>query len=224
MSDQPIYAVPWNLLAGLTHNLRTGAPRNIDDFTASIVRGMRCALLIEGAANLPADPRFILAANHYQRKGLWILHTAAALTQAVAARYRLPDPPVRWLVTANWPRWRFLGWSMPSPGDFVLPRVAAALQCYPVPFAGSDPAMAAATFRRIRRDLPEIEGPVGIFPEGAAASADRIGEALPGVTRLLRYMGRPVLPARVLEVRGRLVIRFGPVVPADLVMAAIRRL
>jgi 1-acyl-sn-glycerol-3-phosphate acyltransferase len=224
MSEPLSYAVPWTLLAGLTYNLRTGEPRNIHDFTASIVRKMPSAPLIEGGANLPADPRFVLAANHYQRKGLWILHTAAALTQAVTAHYRLPDPPVRWLVTANWPRWRFLGLSMPSPGDIVLPRVAAALQCYPVPFSGTDPAMAAATFRRMRRDLPTIAGPIGIFPEGAAASANRIGEALPGVTRLLHHLDRPVVPARVLEDGGRLVIRFGTATPAELVMAAIRRL
>lgn len=224
MSDPPNYAVPWDLLAGLTHNLRTGEPRNINDFTAAIVQRMRNAPLIEGLEHLPADPRFILAANHYQRKGLWILHTAAALTQAVAAHYRLPDPPVRWLVTANWPRWRFLGLSIPSPGDVLLPRVAAALQCYPVPFAGADPAMTAATFRRMRRDLPGIAGAIGIFPEGAAATADRIGEALPGVTRLLAHLRRPVVPARLSEEGGRLIIRFGSVVQPDLVMAAIRRL
>jgi len=224
MSKAPRYAVPWGLLAGLTHNLRTGEPSNIGEFTSAIVSHMRYAPRIEGIENLPADPRFILAANHYQRKGLWILHTAAALTQAVAARYTLPDPPVRWLVTANWPRWRFLGMSLRSPGDIVLPRVAAALQCYPVPFAGSDPGMAAATFRRIRKDLPTMPGPIGIFPEGARATAGLIGEALPGVTRLLQYMGRPVVPARVAEEEERLVVRFGKPTPADLVMAAIRKL
>lgn len=224
MSETSKYAVPWTLLAGLTHNIRTGEPRNINEFTSSIVRRMPQPPLIEGVENLPGNPRFILAANHYQRRGLWILHTAAALTQAVSAHYGLPDPPVRWLVTANWPRWRLFGLTFRSPGDLVLPRVAAALQCYPVPFAGSDPAKAARTFRRLRNDLPSISGPIGIFPEGAAANAAKIGDALPGVTRLLRHLNRPVVPVRVMENSDQLVIRFGPVTQADLVMPAIRSL
>jgi len=224
MSDTPDYGVPWPLLVGLTHNLRTGEPKNIGDFTAAIVKRMPAVPRVEGIENLPADPRFILAANHYQRKGLWILHTAAALTQALAARYKLPDPPLRWLVTANWPRWRFLGRSVASPGDLVLPRVAKVLQCYPVPFAGTNPAATARSYLRLRRELPSVPCPVGIFPEGAAGRADSIGEALPGVTRLMQHLGRPVVPVRVAEDAGNLILRFGRVTSPELIMASIRAL
>jgi len=224
MSDTPDYGVPWPLLVGLTHNLRTGEPKNIGDFTAAIVKRMPAVPRVEGIENLPADPRFILAANHYQRKGLWILHTAAALTQALAARYKLPDPPLRWLVTANWPQWRFLGRSVASPGDLVLPRVAKVLQCYPVPFAGTNPAATARSYLRLRRELPSVPCPVGIFPEGAAGRADSIGEALPGVIRLMQHLGRPVVPVRVAEDAGNLILRFGRVTSPELIMASIRAL
>ena len=33
-----------------------------------------------GLDTLPANPSFVLAANHYQRKGLWILHPCSVVT------------------------------------------------------------------------------------------------------------------------------------------------
>ena len=140
-SPEPLvsYPVPWDLVFGLTPHLANRTTRNITDFTAQIVARMNPAPLIEGLDLLPADARFILAANHYQRPGLWILHTAAALTQAIVRRYGPQDPPVKWIVTANWPPWKIGPWKIPSPGDRLLPKVADALQCYPVSFAGANP-------------------------------------------------------------------------------------
>lgn len=179
--------------------------------------------VIEGLERLPEDPRFVLAANHYQRKGLWILHPASALTQAAVQRYGAMEPPVRWLVTANWPRWRCGPFSFRSPGDLILPRVAHALWCYPVSFHGADPLFTARSLRLLLRELPHLQCPIGIFPEGVAGTAGRIGPALPGVDRLLRLIRRPVVPAWIGERDSRLVVRFGtPVAPETDVMSAIR--
>ena len=123
---------------GLSSNIRKGTRTSVDEFTAKIAAHIQPPPLIEGV--LPGDPRFILAANHYQRKGLWILHTATVLTRAIRDRYGEGDPPVRWMVTANWPPIRVGPLSFPSPGDWLLPRVAHALWCYPVSFAGVNPA------------------------------------------------------------------------------------
>ena len=105
MSELVSYPVPWDLVFGLTDHIRRGTRRDLNDFTARVVARMDPPPVIEGLEHLPADPRFVLAANHYQRKGLWILHPASVLTQAVVRKYGPLDPPVRWLVTANWPRW-----------------------------------------------------------------------------------------------------------------------
>lgn len=225
MSRPVSYPPPWDLVFGLTEHIRRGTRRDLDDFTRQVVARMQPPPLVEGLENLPADPRFVLAANHYQRKGLWILHPASALTQAVVLKYGPLSPPVRWLVTANWPRWRLGPFSFRSPGDLLLPRVAHALWAYPVSFHGADPAFTARSLRALLRELPQLGCPIGLFPEGAAGVAGRIGPALPGIDRLLRLVSRPVVPALIGERDGRLVIRFGaPLEPECDVMRAIREM
>lgn len=223
MSKPVSYPAPWDLVFGLTGYIRRGTRRDLTDFTAQVVARMQPPPAIEGLEHLPDDPRFVLAANHYQRKGLWILHPASALTQAVVQKYGPLAPPVRWLVTANWPRWRFGPFAFRSPGDLLLPRVAHALWCYPVSFHGADPGFTARSLRRLLRELPDLDCPIGIFPEGVAGVAGKLGPALPGVDRLLRRIARPLVPAWIGERGGRLVIRFGPPVPSESdVMCAIR--
>ncbi len=210
------YPVPWDLVRGLTPYLIDRRPRNIVDFTARIVERMQPPPLIEGLDLLPPTPRFVLAANHYQRPGLWILHTAAVLSQALVQRYGPADPPVRWIVTANWPPIKLGPWKLASPGDWLLPRVAEVLQCYAVSFAGQNPAFTAASVRRVLKDARMADSAIGIFPEGVAGSAGQLTAPLPGVDRFLSHLarlGRPVVPCGVSEA-GRFVIRFGATIPA----------
>jgi hypothetical protein len=184
-------------------------------FAASVVARMDPPPLAAGLERLPADPRFLLVANHYQRKGMWILHPASAITQIIAQHYQLADPPVRWVVTANWPAWRIGPWQFPSPGDLLLPKVAHALWCYPVSFAGANPHYTARSIRQILRDAPKLACPIGLFPEGVAGSAGQLSAPLPGVERVIHLLARsgmPVVPAAISEA-GRLVVRFGPVLP-----------
>ncbi|MCC6264394.1 MAG: hypothetical protein IT169_12515 [Bryobacterales bacterium] len=230
------YPVPWDLIFGLTGHIQRGSQTDLDGFTRGVVSRMDPAPVHEGMEHLPADPRFLLIANHYQRKGLWILHTASAITQAIRGRYGAGDPPVRWVVTANWPRWKMGPWRFPSPGDLLLPRVAHALHCYSIPFAGKDPKRTARSLRRILNEAHRLERPIGLFPEGVAGSAGTLGPALPGVDRFLRQLARagmPAVPCGVSE-QGRFVIRFGhAVAPEELLefrdaagemMARVRRL
>ncbi len=218
------YPVPWDQVFSLWPHIAKGTRRNVDDFSAKIVAKMNPGPVILGVENLPADPRFVLVANHYQRKGLWILHVASVLTQAVAGRYgREIDPPVHWMVTANWPPVRIGRWRIASPGDVLLPKVANALSCFPVSFAGNNPAYSAATLRRILKASERLARPIGVFPEGVAGSAGELTPPLPGVDRFLAMLARrgwPVVPAGVSE-DGRFVIRFGVPIPrAELLATA----
>lgn len=218
MSPPLSYSVPWRLVAGLTPYIASGRRRDLDDFTSQIVRFMDPAPAYEGLDLLPENPRFVIVANHYQRKGLWILHPAAAITQAIVRRYGPHPFPVRWMATANWPPIRFGPLSFRSPGDWLLPRVAHALSCYPVSFAGSNPGFTARSIRQILRDAASLDRPIGIFPEGVAGSAGRLTQPLPGAGRLLQKLaclGLPALPAAISEDSNRLVIRFLAVVPAS---------
>lgn len=217
------YPVPWDQVFSLWPHLANGTKRNVDDFSGSIVRRMAPTPHLLGLEHLPQSPKFLLVANHYQRKGLWIVHVASVLTQAIAERYgRAIDPPVHWMVTANWPPWKLGPWSFPSPGDFLLPRVAEALSCFPVSFAGANPAYTAATLKRILKAVPTLERPIGLFPEGVAGVAGQLTEPLPGVDRfiaLLAKRGWPALPAGVSE-DGRFVVRFGAALPPAELLAA----
>lgn len=171
---------------------------------------MRPGPLFKGLEHLPASPRFVLAANHYQRKGLWIAHIASVLACGVADRYN-STPPVRFLVTANWPRWHIGPVTLRSPGDILLPRVAHAAWCYAVPFSGSNPTVTGRSLRRLLKDAPSLECPIGVFPEGAQATAGGLQPPIEGIGRLFRMLaerGWPVQPAGVSEC-GRFIVQFG---------------
>jgi hypothetical protein len=217
------YPVPWDLVLGLTPYIARRARRHVGDFSRDIVARMHPPPVVEGLGRLPESPRFVLVANHYQRKGLWILHPAAAITQAVLARYGELDPPVRWVVTANWPPLRLGPWKLPSPGDWLLPRVAEALGCYPVAFAGADPALTARALRRLLRDARTLERPIGLFPEGVAGAAGRLAAPLPGTGRLIGRLaaaGLPAVPCGIAERGGALRIVFGDPLPVSALLSA----
>lgn len=216
MSDGVAYPVPWDLVFGLGPNIAKRTATSVDAFSAGICARIQPEPLITGWDNLPRSARFILLANHYQRKGLWILHPAAVLTQAIRRHYGPGDPPVRWIVTANWPRIRLGPISFRSPGDILLPRVADALACYPVSFAGSNQAYTARSIRRILREAPKADRPLGLFPEGVAGTAGQLTDPLPGVDRLILHLakaGMPLQPAGISEAQGRLTFHFGVTVP-----------
>jgi hypothetical protein len=203
-------------------NIWSGLPASVDRFSAGFASRIKPDPVLLGLEELPESPRFVLCANHYQRRGLWIAHVASVLTQAVRRRYGPADPPVRWIVTANWPPVRIGPWRIPSPGDWLLPRVARALCCYPVAFAGANPGFTAKTIHQMLRDAKTLERPIGLFPEGTAGIAGKLSPPLPGVDRLLRQLakrGWPLLPAAISE-SGGFVIRFGPVVSAAELMEA----
>jgi hypothetical protein len=215
--------IPWKLIFSLGPNIVNRSMTDVDAFTAAIVSGITPKPRIEGVENLPEDPSFVLAANHYQRKGLWILFPAAVLTQVIRERYGPQNPPVRWMVTANWPRVRLGPLSFPSPGDVLLPRVADALACYPVSFAGSNQAFTARSLRRILREAPRANRPLGIFPEGVGGSAGVFTKPIPGVERLLSHLakaGMTVVPVCISEFEERLIFRIGVSISTGELMSA----
>ena len=221
MSDK-IYPAPWDFLAALFPHVPRLTRASHEHVSALLVRRMNPEPAIEFADRIPSSPRFVLAANHYQRKGLWIAYPAAAIMRALLAKFGPLEPVIRWIVTGNWPPWHLGPLRIPSPGDVLLPRVAHSLWAYDVPFAGADPAHAAASIRRLLRDARTASQPFGLFPEGVAGTAGRIAPPLAGTDRLIAMLanqGFPVLPARIYET-SRVVVRFGQPIPASELVTA----
>jgi hypothetical protein len=214
------YPVPWRQVFALTPHIGQRTRYSVRRFTEQSLECLQPAPEVDGLANLPPEPRFILAANHYQREGLWILHPCSVITVALQRHYQLDDPPVRWVVTANWPPWKLGPLTIPSPGDWLLPRVAHALHCYPVSFAGTNPALTARSYRALLKDL---DRPLGLFPEGVHGTAFHEADPLPGVERLIQLLARkqwPVVPCRIRENEDRLHVHFREIVqPAELLAA-----
>jgi hypothetical protein len=211
MSEPLHYPVPWDVFARLAPHIARGTRSDIGSLYREFVCRMRPGPLFRGLEHLPPRPRFILAANHYQRKGLWIAHIASVLACGIADRYHCA-PPMRFLVTANWPPWHIGSLTLPSPGDVLLPRVAHAAWCYAVPFSGTNPVLAGRTLRRLLKDARELQGPIGLFPEGAHAIAGTLSPPLDGIGRLFAMLaerGWHVQPAGVSE-SGRFIVKFGP--------------
>lgn len=214
------YPVPWRQVFALTPHIGQRTRYSVRRFTEQSLECLQPAPVVDGLGNLPLEPRFILAANHYQREGLWILHPCSVITVALQRHYQLDDPPVRWVVTANWPPWKLGPLTIPSPGDWLLPRVAHALHCYPVSFAGTNPALTARSYRALLKDL---DRPLGLFPEGVHGTAFHEADPLPGVERLIQLLARkqwPVVPCRIRENEDRLHVHFREIVqPAELLAA-----
>jgi hypothetical protein len=212
--------VPWRQVFALTPHIGQRTRYSVRRFTEESVRVLQPAPEVLGLDQLPVSPRFVLAANHYQRPGLWILHPCSVITVALQRHYELDDPPIRWIVTANWPPWKLGGLTIPSPGDWLLPRVAHALHCYPVSFAGTDPALTARSYRALLKDL---DRPLGLFPEGVHGTAFHEADPLPGVERLILLLAKknwPVVPCHITENEDRLQVRFRETMqPAEILKA-----
>lgn len=212
--------MPWDLVFGLTPHIAHRTRRDVDDFSAQVVARMHPPPEFRGLEKMPRDGRFLVIANHYQRPGLWILHSASAVTQAIRAVIGPGNPPVHWVVTANWPPIRIGPWRVASPGDILLPKVAHALHCFPVSFARHNPGFTASSIRRLLKAAPNLERPIGIFPEGVAGAAGQLTKPLPGVERLIVKLARPVVPVAISE-SDRLIVTVGnkisyeDIAPAD---------
>lgn len=164
MSEPLRYPVPWTVISKLGPHIMRDTRSDVETIYRGFVARMHPGPVYEGLEHLPPSPRFVLASNHYQRKGLWIAHIASVLACQMADTYH-STPPLRWLVTANWPRWHIGPVTLRSPGDVLLPKVAHAAWCYAVPFAGTNPNVAGRSLRRLLKDTSASRVPSACSPK-----------------------------------------------------------
>lgn len=209
------YRFPLTWLMSMGRDMLTGKPRAFRDDCELAVRILPRPPVVEGAENIPTSGSFVLVANHYQRRDLWIGWEGALLCHALwEAR---PDLVCHWITTdraildgatAPFSRWAFE--RVARVWDFVLVTPPEALD------ADSDQTRRHA-LRVCLRKLKRADGRsvcLCVFPEGMSGGTRGLGMAIPGSGRSLLALaatGIPLLPAAVWETHdGALRARFGP--------------
>ncbi len=203
----PRYHFPWDLFLGLVRDLPARRRSFVDDCAAMASRIAPPAIL-EGMDCIPPRGGIVLAANHYQRPGLWIGWPGAVITATVAEARG--GQTLHWLATGGLRlfQWRGTGPEIPLTRA-IFGAVAQTYGMAALPLSSGGARSAA--IRTWLRWLAAGE-PIGIFPEGLRGRSDGLRHPEPGfdtLCRLLRRQGAMLLPCGVSETGDQLRIRFG---------------
>ncbi|MGH2485678.1 MAG: lysophospholipid acyltransferase family protein [Ktedonobacterales bacterium] len=224
------FPMPWLMHMG--RDMLRGTPRSFRADCELAVRILPRRPTLEGIEQIPARGSFILVANHYQRRDLWIGWEGALLCHALwqaqpelVCHVITTDRAVLDGATVRFSRWAFA--RVARVWDFVLVTPPEARD------ADADQSRRHA----LRACLRRLKRPDGrpvclcVFPEGMSGSTRGLGAPTPGTGRSLLALaatGVPLLPAAVWENEdGALHARFGPVwnpsPPAGLARSALDR-
>jgi 1-acyl-sn-glycerol-3-phosphate acyltransferase len=195
-------------------DLLLGCPRSFRDDCALAVRLLPRHPVVDGVEHAPAAGSFVLIANHYERRDLWIGWSSALLCDALWSIR--PDLTCHFVTTD---RAVMGGATVPGTRPLFI-RVARVWDFIPVtPPEARDAAQEDAR-RALRRCLRKVLPADGrsaclvIFPEGMRGSTRGLREPPPGNGRSLLALaatGVPILPAAVWEEPdGALHARYGP--------------
>lgn len=220
----PRHRIPLPFVLAVAWSWLTGRRRSLLADAEYLVGRMNPRPVIEGEDNIPADGRFIIVANHYNRLGLWIVLCGCAISVAVARRRATRDD-VRWVITSEWQNERLLGLPVPATlYRIAFGRTTRMFGMITMPVAPKDVRGRAAALLEIRSVLRPREGGrdgrqtatlssvVGIFPEHTEVAGLPLHEARKGTGLTFLHFsesGVPILPVGLAEIGGALRVRFG---------------
>ena len=108
--------MPYRYLLAMLVSVLTGRRRSFSRDARWLLGRLPVPPRVVGAEHVPEREPFVVVANHYQRRGLWVAWDALLISMAVASR-RLESPEVRWAMTGEW-RDRLVG-PLPWPAPFL---------------------------------------------------------------------------------------------------------
>ncbi|MDQ2741164.1 MAG: 1-acyl-sn-glycerol-3-phosphate acyltransferase [Chloroflexota bacterium] len=221
------YPFPWDVFFGLVKDLPGGERSFLADCQTVKAR-ISPPPIVEGTEHIARRGPLVVAANHYQRRGLWIGWPGTVITVALA-ECREADPPIHWLATAGLRLSQHTGRGPEIPcSRLIFQHVARIYGMAALSVSGR--RARAQSLRAWLRWLGEGQV-VGVFPEGLAGRSDALRPAetgFDGLLTLIYHQGAPILPVGIYECGETLRVRFGePLVGppnGDAVMRAIASL
>ena len=217
------YPLRFSLILRFVWSTLRGRRRDLPADIAAALAVVRPPPAARNDHHVPATGPFVLALNHYERRGLKVFWSGCLASHAIAQR-RARDKAVRWLMTSEWYNAR-LG-PIPVPvllWRWLFRRLGRVYGLVIVPRAAERGVGRAAALRTILNIVRGSEEPIGLFPE--AVGTGRLIQPPPGLGSFLLLLsghGLPILPAGAFEEEGRLIVSFGPPFHLDVPRGAPR--
>ena len=186
--------------------------RRLSRDSRAMLRGGPPRPRVHGIEQVPREGPCIVVMNHYERPGLRVWW-CAALVGAVLATRRAEEPPVHWLITDRFERFRYFGLPMPDRlMAWLLGKIGEAYGLLLVAKPDSAVRSRSALLREAREIL-RAGAVLGVTPEAASGSGPELAAAWPGSGASLSWLSSgatPLVPVAVHdEEDGALVAHFG---------------
>jgi 1-acyl-sn-glycerol-3-phosphate acyltransferase len=181
------YSLPLPAVIELSFSVMTGIPRrNLAADSRRMLDLHTPRPTLTGAENLPRTGAFMVVANHYQRKGLWIGWVGALIAESIHTIRPAPTP-IRIVVT-DVQMIKLAGKVREFPTSrWFMGRVAKFWGMIRMPAGRSEMAKSARA-RALENILAHLDAgePVLYFPEGTRGNAKGLVPALPNTGNFMR--------------------------------------
>lgn len=202
----PPYRPSWtSVVRGVIAILR-GTPQSLARDALYAIADMPVPPMVRGLDRIPESGPLVVAANHYERPGLWMVWPALFLAHLVQER---TGQDTHYVAIESWEGFRV--------GNIVVPRTAIravferAFRVYGILAMAPPDAPAAARARSIRLAGTSIRNGaiLGIMPEGDIGPTPELLQPPEGAGAFLRLLHAPILPVGLFEEAGHLVAHIG---------------
>lgn len=210
----PNYRIPLSRLAQAGLFMLQGRPRSLGADFKWLTSDLPVSPVVRGSDNIPTSGPYVVAANHYERPGLWMGWSAMIVARTI---YEHTGERLRWIAISEWHQYR-LGFVPVPPAitHWIFGRFFDTFG-----FISMAPAVAGVQERRqgVRAALDAVKAgdAIGIFPEANIGATPAMIEAQPGSGSFVLAMsqrGASIIPLGLFEVNRRLNAVFAP--PVDL--------
>ncbi|HUT15776.1 MAG TPA: hypothetical protein VMY98_05980 [Anaerolineae bacterium] len=219
-SAWPRYVHPPRLVLSIALSLLRERERSFCSDAKALIDGVVPEPRVENSHLIPQEGPFLIATNHYYRRGYRAWWGIALITEAVASS-RSSTSEITWVITDRWTYPDALRVRVVTPlTHLILTRLAHTYGFVSMPPMPPQPRyreQGACGVRQVLSVLrPSRDGDapiIGIAPEGRDSSDGSLIAPPSGTGRFLVHMaswGLHILPVGVAEVDGVLTASFGP--------------